>query len=289
MNGGLPKISVITPSFNQGQFIEQTILSVLSQDYPNLEYIIMDGGSTDNTVEIIKKYASQIKYWQSKKDNGQAAAINEGFSMATGDILCWLNSDDMYMPGTLLKIGSLFSSADNAEIIFGNCKHFSDQHKKIRGSDVAGRHKKFELSLCDYVIQPSSFFTCTSWMKTGKLNESLNFTFDWDWFIRAEKAGVVFTPVQEYLSMYRIHDAHKSGTGGEKRVSELKQIAATYNEPRLAAAFNKWMDMYKKKNIFSQALDAGQRLDLSIINAIGRKLYFPELSKKEYLNIIAMK
>ena len=288
MNEATPKISVITPSFNQGKFIEQTILSVLSQGYSNLEYIIMDGGSTDNTVEIIKKYEGRITYWQSKKDNGQAAAINEGFSRSTGDILCWLNSDDTYKPAILEKMANLFSDISSAEIMFGNCLHFHSNSNKTRGSDVVKRHSRFELSLCDYIIQPSSFFTKPAWQSTGPLNESLNFTFDWEWFIRAQKAGVRFTAVQEYLSNYRIHDAHKSGLGGNKRSDELKQIVATYNEPRLAEAFNKWIDIYTKNNFISKTIDASQRFELSIMNTICRQLFFPQLNKKEYLNIVAM-
>jgi glycosyltransferase involved in cell wall biosynthesis len=288
MNQSLPKLSFITPSFNQGQYIEQTILSVLSQGYPNLEYIIMDGGSTDYSVEIIKKHEENITYWHSKKDNGQAAAINEGFARATGDILCWLNSDDAYMPGIFNKIIKEFKSLRNAELVFGNCLHFNDKNKKTRGSDVVKRHQQFELSLCDYIIQPSTFFTKVAWQKAGSLNESLTFTFDWDWFIKAQKAGTVFTPIQEYFSFYRIHDAHKSGSGGDKRAAELKQIVAEYNDPRLAKAFNKWIDIYGKKNFISKAIDASQRLEISILNSIFRLLFFPKLSKKEYLKILAM-
>ncbi len=288
MNEVFPKISVITPSFNQGQFIEQTIQSVISQGYPNLEYIIMDGGSSDNTVEVIKKYETQIKHWQSKKDHGQAAAINDGFSLATGDILCWLNSDDLYFPGVLNKIANAFTNIHSPEIVFGNCLHFNESHKKTRGSDVVTMHHQFEISLCDYLIQPSTFFTKPAWLKTGKLNESLSFTFDWDWFIRAKNAGINFTPSSEYFSKYRIHDAHKSGTGGEKRMNELKEIAALYNEPRLSKSFDKWIDMYAKKNFAARSIDASQRLEISFFNSLGRLLYFPELSKKEYLNIVAM-
>ena len=288
MSQSLPKISVITPSYNQGQFIEQTILSVLSQGYANLEYIIMDGGSTDNTVEIIKKHESSITHWQSKKDNGQASAINEGFAMATGDILCWLNSDDKYFPDTLNKVAGFFTDINAAEIVFGNCLHVNEKSNKKRGSDVEGAHKKFKLSLCDYIIQPSSFFTRTTWRNTGVLNESLHFSFDWDWFIRAEKAGTNFIPVREYLSLYRIHDAHKSGGGGIKRTEELKQIAALYNEERLSKAFSKWLDIYSKKNFIARSIDASQRLELSFLNSVFRFLYFSNLTKKEYLNIVAM-
>jgi glycosyltransferase involved in cell wall biosynthesis len=136
MSEQLPKITVVTPSYNQAQFLEQTILSVIGQEYPNLEYILMDGGSKDGSVEIIKKYEQHFTYWQSEKDNGQGAAINAGFAKATGDILCWLNSDDLFMPGTLLKIGRMFQNISEPTVIFGNCLHFHENSAKTRGSDV---------------------------------------------------------------------------------------------------------------------------------------------------------
>lgn len=284
----LPKISVITPSYNQGRFIEQTILSVISQGYPNLEYIIMDGGSTDNTVEVIKKYEKHIAHWQSKKDNGQAAAINEGFGIATGDIVCWLNSDDMYLPGILHKIGAAFTNIQAPEMLFGNSIHYRDASKKTRGSDVVVAFQNNSIALCDYIIQPSSFYTKVAWATVGKLDETLHFSFDWDWFIRAQKANVLFTPFGEYLSLYRIHDAHKSGGGASKRTDELKQIAARYNEPRLAKAFAKWMNLYSKKGLVAKTIDTAQRLNLSFINTVCRLLFFSNLSKKEYRDIVAM-
>lgn len=288
MDKELPKISVITPSFNQGQFIEQTIISVISQQYPNIEYIIMDGGSNDDTVEIIKKYEKHIAHWQSKKDDGQAAAINEGFKMATGDILCWLNSDDMYMPGVFDKVVQKFAGNDKPKIVFGNCLHFTEGNKKTRGSNVVKSHERFNLSLCDYIIQPSSFWNRKVWDTVGPLNEEFTFAFDWDWFIRAEKKGVELVPVPEYFSLYRIHDSHKSGSGDKRRAEELKRIVSLYNDGKLSKAFNKWIDIYTKNNFLSKTVDAGQRLNLSFINAIARLIFFPRLTRKEYLNIVAM-
>lgn len=117
-----PKISIITPSFNQGKFLEGTILSVLNQNYPNLEYIIMDGGSTDNSIEIIKKYVDKLTYWQSKPDDGQSAAINEGFRHATGEIFCWLNSDDQYTEGALKIVGEYFTNHPECQWLCGSGK-----------------------------------------------------------------------------------------------------------------------------------------------------------------------
>ncbi len=285
----LPKISVITPSYNQGQFIEQTILSVISQQYPNLEYILMDGGSDDETVEIIRKYGEYFTHWQSQKDNGQASAINAGFKMATGDILCWINSDDMYMPGVFTRIAAQFRQTENPTIIFGNCLHFNDKTEKTRGSNVARAHSKYTLSLCDYIIQPSSFWNKQAWELTGQLNESLTYAFDWDWFIRASRAGTAFLPVQEYLSLYRIHEAHKSGKGAAKRVEELQKIVSLYNEEKLSRAFAKWMRIYTKNNFKARLIDNANRFELSFINALVRLLFFSSLSPGEYRGIIAMK
>ena len=142
-----PKISVITPSFNQAEFIEQTIQSVIYQGYPNIEYIILDAVSTDHTIDIIKKYQKYITYWHSKPDKGQAAAINTGFAMATGDILCWLNSDDYYLPGTLHKIAQYFIDNDNPKIVFGNCLQFNEDYPKSSSSDVVSHHNNLHLQL----------------------------------------------------------------------------------------------------------------------------------------------
>ena len=222
-----PRITIVTPSFNQGQFIEETITSVIGQHYPNLEYIVMDGGSSDETVEVIKRYERHIHHWQSEKDGGQAAAINAGFARSSGDILAWLNSDDFYLPGALHFIAAQMN-ANQAQIVTGNCFHFVENEARAHGSDVVKHHARSDLKLWDYIVQPSSFWTRQAWQQTGKLNEDLNFAFDWEWFIRCQKSGVEFSARQKYLSAYRFHGAHKTGTGGEKRYAEIAEIYRTH-------------------------------------------------------------
>jgi glycosyltransferase involved in cell wall biosynthesis len=232
-----PRITVVTPSYNQGQFLEQTISSVLGQQYPNLEYIIMDGGSTDESVEIIKRYEKHLAYWTSGPDGGQSAAINKGFGRATGDILCWLNSDDMYLPGALAYVAPKLD-VRRPELLFGNCLRFSeDEPAESYGSHVRREHGRRNLILADYIIQPSSFWTREAWLKTGPLDESLVFGFDWDWFARAVKAGIVFKPDDKYLSLYRVHSEHKTGTGGERRLRELASIYARHAGPEYGRLF----------------------------------------------------
>lgn len=223
-----PKISLITPSYNQAEYLEATILSVLGQNYPNLEYIIMDGGSTDASEEIIKKYESSLFYWQCKKDNGQADAINQGFEMATGDILMWLNSDDMLMPNVLNVVANKYLE-DKNKLYFGNCIRFKNDNKiSTWDSNVIKEFEINKLNELDYIIQPSSFWSREIWETVGKLNEEVHFGFDWEWFLRVEQQFTL-QPISECISLYRIHDNHKSGTGGNKRQLELLKIYETYN------------------------------------------------------------
>lgn len=225
-----PKISVITPSFNQGQFLESTIKSVLGQFYPNLEYIIIDGGSSDESVEIIKKYERHLYYWVSEKDNGQSQAINKGFKISSGDILCWLNSDDLFMPNTLSFVANLVN-LESENIYYGNCINFLEKDEvNSWGSNVICDAKICNLYDIDYFIQPATFWTRTVYERVGPLREDLHYTLDWEWFARAQKLGVKMTGVSKCLAMYRFHDLHKTGLGGEDRIKEIGHIYELYNQ-----------------------------------------------------------
>jgi glycosyltransferase involved in cell wall biosynthesis len=240
-----PKISVITPSYNQGQYIEETILSVLNQNYPHLEYIIMDGGSTDNTVEVIKKYADKINYWVSEKDKGQSDAINKGFARATGDILCWLNSDDYYMPDTLKYVAEQLN-IEKKEILFGEVDHIFEPHGAIKSSNVKNKYNNYQLALYDYIIQPGSFWTKKVWNENGPVNEKLHFVFDWDWFLRAKIVGAHFKYTQRTMAIYRVHDAHKTSNGGEKRQKEIEYMLSEYSGQKILDAFKFMRDERQK-------------------------------------------
>jgi glycosyltransferase involved in cell wall biosynthesis len=269
-----PRISIVTPSFNQGQFLEDTILSVIGQHYPNLEYIVLDGGSSDNSIEIIKKYEKHLAYWVSEKDNGQSSAINRGFNMASGDILAWLNSDDMYLPGTLAYVASHFDLTQ-PQVVFGNCLHINEENFKWAwGSDVKGDHETKDLLLTDYIIQPSCFFGRAAWQQVGLLDESLVYGFDWEWFIRAKKAGVNFQPIERYLSVYRIHGAHKSGTGGERRFDELARIYGKHVGEKYQRLFSECS--VRRKNIQKRQFWI-HRFRLSKFEGSMLKLNFPRL------------
>jgi glycosyltransferase involved in cell wall biosynthesis len=219
----LPKITVVTPSYNQGAFIEQTILSVLGQRYENLEYIIVDGGSTDTSVEVIKRYEADLAWWVSEKDRGQSHALNKGFARATGDILCWLNSDDFFFPGVLHAVARFLETDD---LIYGDCVSFSDTGSRCLVNRPP-RHDPALLGLTDYIVQPSSFWRRSLWEKTGTLNEELHYAFDWEWFLRAQKLGS-FRKCDIVFSAYRFHAAHKSASGGKMRAQEIASVARAY-------------------------------------------------------------
>lgn len=268
-----PKITVVTPSLNQGRYLEQTILSILGQRYPNLEYIVMDGGSTDGSVDIIRKYQNQLAYWVSEKDGGQAAAINAAFARSTGDILCWLNSDDMYLPGTLSYIASKLDP-QKPELLFGNCLHLIENSSISYGSDVRRFHERFDLALTDYIIQPSSFWTRLAWHQTGALDASFDFAFDWDWFLRAKAAGVLFTSDDRYLSIYRIHKDHKTLTGGERRRKELVAIYQRHAGARYERLFSRCCQWRAAIRTVRKIL---RRLWLSRVETAILKMIFPHL------------
>ena len=174
-----PKISIVTPSFNQGQFIEETIDSVLSQRYPNLEYIIIDGGSTDNSVEIIKKYEKQLKYWVSEPDQGHGHALNKGFTQATGDIMAWLNSDDKYLPWTFKTVAEIFQTHKDINWISGIPSAYNEQG--CLSNIEKGYKNVYDYGLYNYewIQQESCFWSKDLWDKSGrKIDESMKYMVD---------------------------------------------------------------------------------------------------------------
>lgn len=201
------KISIITPSYNQAAFLEQTILSVLNQNYEELEYIIVDGGSSDGSVDLIRKYEPQLAYWVSEKDRGQSDAINKGLRRATGDIVTWLNSDDLFMPGTLHTVASYFSKSD-ATLIHGRTILFGNgTHESVKGAESHDLKVRYLAGIP--FPQPSSFFRSSALRDLGFLDESLHYGMDYDLFVRIALNRQLLA-VEDVFSKYRLHGESKS-------------------------------------------------------------------------------
>ncbi|OAH98854.1 hypothetical protein A1353_21765 [Methylomonas methanica] len=216
-----PKISIITPSFNQGLFIEETIRSVLLQNHPNLEFIIFDGGSSDDSVEIIKKYDRWLTFWRTERDDGQGNAINKGLQICTGDIIAWLNSDDVFEQNTLNFVTKNMT-LDKACWLIGSCRII-----KANGDYISIREPPHEISQSTFLCwtshwfpQPSTFWNRKALACTGMLNTSFQFIMDVDlWWRMSEHAEPII--VKNVLSRYRLHSNAKSVIDHEKSNSEL--------------------------------------------------------------------
>lgn len=229
------KISVVTPSYNQGAYIERTIRSVIRQDYPNLEYIILDGGSTDSTVEIIKRYEKSISYWRSEKDNGQAAAIVEGFGLATGDILCWLNSDDVFLPGCLHSVNDYFQAHSDARLLIGGSVVIDRNDEVVFGKAylpriLVGQTDSYESMFlkrgCGF-YQPATFWKRDLYFESGGINDKYDFCFDYDMYLRMARL-VDFNATKELLSCFRLHEESKTSRLHAVRVKEMQEITSGY-------------------------------------------------------------
>jgi len=205
-----PKISVVVPSYNQGQYLEETILSIINQQYPNLEVFVIDGGSKDNSVDIIKKYEQHLTWWVSEKDKGQSDAINKGFARVTGDIVTWLCSDDLFTEGALKKLANIFSGlSDDVGLVYGSATLFGDnmKSKETWGYKEAGVERYIAGQAFP---QPSAFFKRKYLLEAGNwVREDLHLGMDFDLFARL---GCVckFHSVNETFSLYRLHDASKT-------------------------------------------------------------------------------
>ena len=226
-----PKISIVTPSYNQAPYLEQTILSVLEQQYPSLEYIIIDGGSTDGSVDIIKKYEAHITRWVSESDSGQSEAINKGFALCSGDIVGWLNSDDYYENNIFDRIAGIFKNK-NINILNGDCRLVNESG--VATGLVCSKKVYLNRLLHSWVPysippQPAIFFRRACLEKVGLLDESLHYGMDYDLWLRL-CTHYRFNYVPGILANYRFHEQSKSvsGNGFAKFIPEWHRVRDRY-------------------------------------------------------------
>jgi glycosyltransferase involved in cell wall biosynthesis len=238
-----PRVSIITPTFNQGRFIEETINSVLSQDYPNIEYIVLDAGSTDGTADILKKYKKTKNFiWVSERDRGQADAINKGLRMATGEIVGYINSDDYYFPHAITRVIRTFQSNQDTLWMTGDYKIVDKRGKEIQM--LVSSYKKLlrtlriPLSFSNSIIQPSTFWKRSIHRTVGYFDSTLHFAFDYDFWLRL---GNIVPPkiVSDKLSAFRIHRASKGTKGYELQFAEDTDVVSRYEHSPIVLQLHK--------------------------------------------------
>ena len=205
-----PLVSIVSPSFNQAKFLRRTIDSVLSQDYANFEYIIIDGGSQDGSVEIIKNYQDQLAYWESNPDRGQTDAINKGFSKARGKYLAWLNSDDVYQPGAIESAVAYLEAHPEVGLVYGDCSFINAEDRKIGMFPAAQTDYERLRRGYVHIPQQASFFRGDLWREVGPLDPTFYFAMDYDLWVRlAKRAPLVYLPGEVWAS-FRLHGDAKT-------------------------------------------------------------------------------
>jgi glycosyltransferase involved in cell wall biosynthesis len=228
-----PRVTVITPSFNQSAYLEETIASVLGQAYKNLEYIIIDGGSTDGSVDIIRKYEDRLAYWVSEKDRGQTHAINKGLQRATGDIMAYLNSDDVYAQGTLERVADYWVRHPDVDLVHGRCRFVAQGGTKV--GERTGSITRYDeiLDIWDFwwngrnFVQPEVFWSKRIAEKIGPFREDLYWVMDYEYWLRILRAGGKVGFIDAELASFRRHPEQKS-TQPEKTASELLGVVRPY-------------------------------------------------------------
>lgn len=206
------RFSIVTPVYNQVSFIEQTLLSVVNQGYPLLEYIVMDGGSSDGTWQVVERYQNFISYSESARDSGQANAINRGMEHASGDILAWLNGDDILLPGALAYVAEFFETHPHIDAVYGHRIVINADGQEV-GRWVLPPHSDSVMSWVDYVPQETLFWRRCAWDLIGaRVDETFDFALDWDMLVRLRDAGTRFARLPRYIGAFRIHSAQKTSS-----------------------------------------------------------------------------
>lgn len=219
-----PIISIVTPSYNQAGFLENTIKSVVTQRYPNIEYIVMDGGSKDGSEQIIRRYNQHLAYWVSEKDKGQTNALNQGFIRSSGEIMAYLNSDDLLLPGSLQYVAIYFLEHPDVDVIYGHRILINENGDEI-GRWILPNHSDEVIKLVDYVPQETLFWRRSIWEKAGGcFDESFHYAMDWDLIVRFISNGARIVRVPVFIGAFRVHDKQKTTASLEVGTTEVERI-----------------------------------------------------------------
>ncbi len=261
-DGKLPRIAVVTPSFGQGSYLEQTILSVINQDYPNLAYAVQDGGSTDNTLDVIRRHADRITVWSSHPDSGQARAIATGFERIQGDIMAWLNSDDLFVPGALRYIGEYFAKHPGVDVIYGH-RIIIDEGGREVARWVLPPHNPQVTPYVDPVPQETLFWRASMWERVGGIDTSFRFALDWDLVTRFQNAGANIVRLPYFLGCFRVHSQQKLSVqvetvGAEESALLRRRETGRFVQAAEIDAWRKWMEVHGA--IYARLLEWGIRI-----------------------------
>ena len=266
----LPRISVVTPSYQQAEYLANTIESVISQGYPNLEYIIIDGGSTDGSIEIIRKYSRHLAYFVSERDEGQAHAIINGFARASGNVCAWLNSDDTYEPGALLRVGEFFLQQPDVGFLYGDYNLIDESGRVLE-------HKKqpsFDLSIAKYaymtIPQPAAFWRANAYRAVGGVKMEFKFSMDYDLFLRMAQITKV-QHVAVRLANFRVHGRSKTATAQSTYREEVHMIRMSCCEVKPSSALFKFVKAYYIVKLLGRCFIEGCLAE-KLINQIRRRV-----------------
>lgn len=218
--------AIVTPSLNHAKYLAATIDSVLGQNYPRLSYTVQDGGSSDNTLDILQAYGGRLT-WRSERDRGQAQAINLAFATCEGDVMAYLNSDDMLLPGTLAYVARVFQQRGDVDVVYGH-RIFVDRDGMEVGRAVLPRHDRKAIHWVGFIPQETMFWRRRVWDAVGKFDESFEYALDWDFILRAQQAGFKFLRVPRFLACFRVHDDQKTSLNYERGLKEMQWLRSRY-------------------------------------------------------------
>jgi len=218
-----PTVSIVTPSFQYGRFIERTIRSVLEQRYPELEYIVQDGGSTDETVDVLLGFGDRI-VWRSEPDGGHADALNRAFASTKGEIMAWVNSDDILLPGALAYVTSFFAEHPEVDVVYGDRLMIDDDDNEV-GAWILPEHDDLVLTLADFVPQETLFWRRRIWESSGaRLDDSFHYALDWELLLRFRDAGARMVHLPRFLGAFRVHNEQRTSTAFELGQEEMMRL-----------------------------------------------------------------